>query len=203
MTRTDTGDESGAAGRSDQTAPGIDPATVVALRAGDLDALGAVYDRFSRAVWSVAMTVLDDRGLAEGATLETFARARRSVRTLDPDEDLSGWLLEIARRSAVDALRRQVAPTRGGRDTDHVMISMPAVEQAWETWQIRRALDGLPEEERVVVRMSHLEEMSDAEIAELLGIPLSAVRSRSRRAHRRLATWLAHLVVNRPRRVDG
>jgi RNA polymerase sigma-70 factor (ECF subfamily) len=202
MTRIDTGDESGSANRSEQAVQRIDPATAVALRAGDLDALGALYDRYSRAVWSVALTVLGDRTLAEGATLETFARARRSVRTLDPNEDLSGWLLDIARRSAVDALRRQVAPTRGGRDADQRMISIPAVEQARETWQIRTALDGLPEEERVVVRMSHLEEMSDPEIAELLAIPLSTVRSRSRRAHRRLATWLAHLVVTSPRRVD-
>jgi RNA polymerase sigma-70 factor (ECF subfamily) len=199
MTRIDTGDESGSAHRSEQTVQGIDPATVAALRGGDLDALGALYDRYSRAVWSVALTVLDDRALAEAATLETFTRVRRSARTLDPKQDLSGWLLDIARRSAVDVLRRQVVPARDGRDAERRVISMPAVEQAWETWQIRTALDELPEEERVVVRMSHLEEMSDAEIAELLEIPVGSVRSRSRRAHRRLATWLAHLVVKPPR----
>ncbi len=58
---------------------------------------------------------------------------------------------------------------------------------------MRQALDGLPAEEREVVRLSHLVGMTNVEIAERLGVPVGTVKSRSARAHRRSAATLAHL----------
>jgi RNA polymerase sigma-70 factor (ECF subfamily) len=166
-----------------------------AFRAGDLDALAAVYDRFQRAVWSVAMTVLRDRGLAEDATQETFLRAWRAAATYDPDRELSPWLMTIARRTAVDVLRREARPTQGGHQAEQdAVVHLPDIERAWEAWEVRSALDELPEEERAVMRMSHYQGFTHREIADQLGVPVGTVKSRSHRAHRRLTESLAHLV---------
>ena len=73
-------------------------------------------------------------------------------------------------------------------------MRMPGIEHAWQAWEIRLALDELPVDERAVVRMSHFEEMTHREIAEVLAIPVGTVKSRSHRAHRRLAARWAHLV---------
>lgn len=168
---------------------------VAAFRAGDVEALGAVYDRFSRAVWSVAMTVLHDRGLAEDATQETFLRAWRGAADFDLGRPLAPWLLTIARRTAIDVLRRESRPTQGGHDGEQdVVVRVPGIEHAWEAWEIRLALDALPEDERAVVRMSHFEELTHSEIAAVLDVPVGTVKSRSHRAHRRLAGRLAHLM---------
>jgi RNA polymerase sigma-70 factor (ECF subfamily) len=165
------------------------------FRAGDVAALGAVYDRYNRAVWSVSMSVLGDRTLAEDSTQETFLRAWRAAGTYDPDRNLAPWLFTIARRTAIDVHRREARPTQGGHGEEQDMVvRMPGIERAYETWEVRAALDELPPEERDVVRMSHFEEMTHREIADALDVPVGTVKSRSHRAHRRLATRLAHLM---------
>jgi RNA polymerase sigma-70 factor (ECF subfamily) len=167
------------------------------FRAGDVAALGAIYDRFSRQVWSVSMSVLRDRHLAEDATQETFLRAWRAASGYDPDRgDLAPWLFTIARRTAIDVQRRESRPTQGGHTGEQdVVVRSPGIEQAYEVWQVRTALEELPPQERDVVRMSHFQEMTHHEIADALDVPVGTVKSRSYRAHRRLAGRLAHLVT--------
>ena len=71
---------------------------------------------------------------------------------------------------------------------------MPAgLEQWYEAWQVRQAIDALPADEREVVRLQHLEGLTHTEIAERLGVPLGTVKSRSHRAHQRLAVALSAL----------
>ena len=174
---------------------GLDPLVLDRFRIGDATGLAAVYDRYSRAVWSVALSVLRDRGLAEDATQETFLRAWRAADSYDPVRPLAPWLLTIARRTAIDVQRREGRPTQGGHDAEQdVVVRMPGIEHAWQAWEIRLALDELPVDERAVIRMSHFDEMTHREIAEVLAIPVGTVKSRSHRAHRRLAGRLAHLV---------
>ena len=174
---------------------GLDPLVLDRFRIGDVTGLAAVYDRYSRAVWSVALSVLRDRGLAEDATQETFLRAWRAADSYDPVRPLAPWLLTIARRTAIDVQRREGRPTQGGHDAEQdVVVRMPGIEHAWQAWEIRLALDELPVDERAVIRMSHFDEMTHREIAEVLAIPVGTVKSRSHRAHRWLAGRLAHLV---------
>ena len=58
---------------------------------------------------------------------------------------------------------------------------------------MRSAVDDLPPDERAVVRLQHLDGLTHAEIAARLGIPIGTVKSRSSRAHRRLAASLGYL----------
>jgi RNA polymerase sigma factor (sigma-70 family) len=77
---------------------------------------------------------------------------------------------------------------------DEAAIALPpSMEGIWEAWQIRIALDMLPAEEREVVRAQHFVGLSHAQIAQQLAVPIGTVKSRSHRAHRRLASMLGHL----------
>ena len=58
---------------------------------------------------------------------------------------------------------------------------------------MRAAIDTLPPDEREIVRLQHLEELTHTEVAERLGVPVGTVKSRSFRAHKRLAGLLGHL----------
>ena len=69
----------------------------------------------------------------------------------------------------------------------------PSVEGIYDAWQVRRALDTLPDPDRELIRLQHYRELTHAEIAEQLAIPVGTVKSRSFRAHRRLAGLLGHL----------
>ena len=166
------------------------------FRNGDPDALGEVYDRYQRAVWSVCMSVCRSEQLAQEATQETFIRAWRAAATYDPSRELGPWLLTVARHTTLDLIRRESRPTRGGHEAEQdAVVEDPGMEQAWTAWQVQEAIRRLGEEERQIVRLTFLEDLSQAQIAERLQIPLGTVKSRSHRAHRQLADLLTHLRV--------
>ena len=73
------------------------------------------------------------------------------------------------------------------------MTLPPDLGAAEAVWHVRRAIDALAPDEATIVRLQHLDGMTHAEISDTLGIALGTVKSRSHRAHRRLATQLGHL----------
>jgi RNA polymerase sigma factor (sigma-70 family) len=163
--------------------------------AGDAEVVREVYARLSGPVFSVAMSRLEDRGLAEEAVQETFVKAWRKAATFDPARELSPWLYQIARRTAADIQRRE---QRRPVNTSSGFVE-PIVDEdvtfvdAWERWAVRRALDELPPEERELLRLAHYARLSQSEMAQRLGVPVGTVKSRLHRAHRRLAARLIHL----------
>jgi RNA polymerase sigma-70 factor (ECF subfamily) len=162
---------------------------------GDADAVREVYARFSGAVLTVAMSRLEDRGLAEEAVQETFVKAWQKAATFDPTRELSPWLYQIARRTAADIQRRE---QRRPVNTTSGLVE-PIVDEdvtfvdAWERWEVRRALDELPRAERELLRLAHYARLSQSEMAQRFGVPVGTVKSRLHRAHRRLAARLIHL----------
>lgn len=174
--------------------PDVDAAVVQRFTAGDPDAVREVHRRYGGAVLTVARSVVG-ADLAADVVQETFLKAWRAAATFDPDRDLGPWLYAIARRCAIDALRRDRRPTTGGHGPEvDVAVDAPSFEASWERFEVRRAVDALPEEERHVVRLSHLEGLTHPEIAARLDVPVGTVKSRSARAHRRLAAALEQAV---------
>lgn len=175
----------------------MDQPTLDGFRRGDPESFRTVYQEFARPVATVARAVIgSDQGLVDDVVQETFIRAWRAARTFDSTRELAPWLYTIARRTAIDVLRSERRPTRGGHDAEvDVAVPPESLERVWERFEIRRALEQLPQEERDVVRLGHLLGMTHPEIADRLGIPVGTVKSRSFRAHRRLATALAHLAA--------
>ncbi len=117
---------------------------------------------------------------------------------IDVARDPAPWLATIAKRIAIDIYRREARrPTRALDDVapdDEALVTLPPeLDTLDAVWRVRRAIDELPEDEAVIVRMQHLDGMTHTDIAEKLGIPLGTVKSRSHRAHQKLATLLGHL----------
>lgn len=168
------------------------------FRNGDPDAVRAVYQEHAGAVHTVARSIVRDRDLAADVVQQTFVKAWRAANTFDGGRELAPWLYSIARHTAIDLVRSESRPTRGGHAPEiDVGVQPETFERTWERFEVRRALDALPDGEREVVRMSHLEGYTHEAIAERLGIPVGTVKSRSGRAHKRLAIALAHLTANR------
>jgi RNA polymerase sigma factor (sigma-70 family) len=160
---------------------------------GSDEIVRAVYRRFGGPVYTVAMSILGDAGRAADVVQATFVNAWQAAHRFDPSRELGPWLYTIARRQAIDAYRRE----RRSEPTDPSELDIvelpPSLEQAWEAWQVRLALEELPVDERDVVRLSWYDGLAHPEIAERLGVPIGTVKSRSFRAHKRLASLLAHL----------
>jgi RNA polymerase sigma-70 factor (ECF subfamily) len=176
----------------------LPPDVVERFCAGDPDAVRPLYDEYGRLVFAVALRVVHQRELAEEATQQTFLQAWRAAATFEPGRDLTPWLITIARRAAIDILRRETRREHvdldEGSPTDTSLITLPpSAEQIEAVWRVRSAIDALPPADRDLVRLQHLEGLSHAEIAERLEIPVGTVKSRSFRAHRLLATRLRDL----------
>jgi RNA polymerase sigma factor (sigma-70 family) len=176
----------------------LTPEQTAGFRVGDPEAVRAVYREYGRLVFAVAHKTLGSRELAEEATQQTFVKAWQAASTFEPNRDLGPWLATIARRTAIDLYRRE---SRRQAESLSNLSSEPAtvvdlqdgVERSFDVWSVRQAVDDLPAEEREVVRLQHLEQLSQPEVAERLGLPLGTVKSRSFRAHQRLVARLGHL----------
>ena len=142
------------------------------------------------------MAVLRDRQLADDAIQEAFMRAWRAADRFDPQRSLAPWLMTITRRTALDVMRRENRPTRGDHEPEQdVTVNLPGIERTWQVWEVKAALEKLPTEEREVVWFAHYHGMSHPQIADQLDVPVGTVKSRSYRAHKRLATLLSHMVA--------
>lgn len=162
--------------------------------AGDNDAVRAVIAEYGGAVRTVARSMVADPELVSEVVQQTFIKAWKAASTFDPARELAPWLYSIARRTAIDVLRRERRPTTGDHEPEvDVAVAPPSFEQTWERFEVRRALDQLSPEERQIVRLSHLMGVPHSEIAERLGLPIGTVKSRSNRALKRLAVALGHL----------
>jgi len=166
--------------------------------AGDERALAEVYDQYAGPMLSVAIHLLADRRLAEEAVQQAFVQAWRAAATFEPQRPLGPWLRSIVRRTAVDVWRRERRHEARGLDDvaqgDLPSVDQPSIADTSDVWALRQAIDALPPASREVVRMAHLEQLTQSEIAARLGVPLGTVKSRTHTAYRQLATALSSTV---------
>ena len=160
------------------------------LAAGDGDAAARLYDRHARAIYSLALRIVNDEGDAEDVVQEVFAQAWRQAARYDASRGVVGaWLLMMARSRAIDKLRSARArPDSRGVDDPRAIDDMPAVLRdapsriidAENARLARRALAELPLLQRLVIELAYYEGLTQREIADRLEQPLGTVKSRLR-----------------------
>ena len=159
---------------------------------GDRSAFDALYRRYSRPVFGLALRRLGDRGRAEDAVQETFASVWRAAGSYKPESGPGApWLYAVARNAIVDNGRAKREPPVDS--PDEVAVDEGPAERAeagWVAWRVHRALAELPENERQVIELAYWGGRSQSEIADLLGIPLGTVKTRTRTGLSRLAAVL-------------
>lgn len=169
-----------------------------AFRRREEEAVRAMYREYGKLVYAVAHRTLGRQDLAEEAAQQTFVRAWQAADRIDVDRDPASWLATIARRVSIDIFRRESRRPATAIDDvapdDRAVVSLPPDLGAIDAvWHVRKAIDALPDDEATVVRLQHLDGLTQSEISEKLGIALGTVKSRSHRAHRALAATLGHL----------
>jgi RNA polymerase sigma-70 factor, ECF subfamily len=164
------------------------------------DELELAVRQHARLVYRIAYSVLRNHTDAEDATQETFLRVLRYRRKLEGVQDRRTWLARIAWRTAVER-RRKGAEVSLDEITETVhgirSSAMPA-DQILLGAELSRVLEGLmaalPDKLRHPLALSTLEEMTPADIAEVLGLSEAAVRSRVFRARQILRDKLSALL---------
>lgn len=174
-----------------------DEALAGRLRDQDVRVLEVLYDRHSRAVFSLAFKMLADHEGAEEIVQETFLKLWQRPDTYVPDRGkLLSWLLGVAHHRAIDRLRRRrlelryaneqrfVEPSGSVPDPENELLATLRGEA------VIRALQTLPDAQRLAVELAYVRGMTQVEIAEALGEPLGTIKTRLRLAMQKLRTSL-------------
>ena len=159
---------------------------------GDRNAFDALYRRFARPVFGLALRRLGDRGRAEDALQETFTSIWRSASTYRPDRGPGApWLYAVARNAIVDRGRSRVETPADPPEEAAADPGPPEhAEASWLSWRVHLALQDLPDNERTVLELAYWSGLSQSEVATFLDIPLGTVKTRTRSALARLADAL-------------
>jgi RNA polymerase sigma-70 factor (ECF subfamily) len=151
-------------------------------------ALGAIYDRYIRLVYAVALRITGDRETAEEVVQDVFQNVWQAAGSFQPGVgSFVAWLLGIARHRAIDATRSKRERARAREQTiDDVR---PAAEESSLEREVdqrllrdivRTALDTLPANQRQAIELAYYGGLTRAEIAERLNEPLGTVKTRLR-----------------------
>jgi RNA polymerase sigma-70 factor (ECF subfamily) len=169
----------------------------------DEDALSALYDRYNRLVFSLALYIVQDHGAAEEITVDVFTRVWDKADTYRADyAQVNTWLTSITRYRAIDELRRRDArPER--QLVEWSKLTLPAglhsngpetlTEHQLARERVRAALNQLPTEQRQVLLLAYFGGYSQQEIARILDQPLGTVKTRVRLGMQKLRGSLDEL----------
>jgi RNA polymerase sigma-70 factor, ECF subfamily len=181
-----------AASSAEPSVDATDADLLVRVAERDRIAFEALYHRYVRSVYGIALRRLRDRQRAEDAVQETFTAVWRSAASYRPERGPAApWLYAVARNAIVDRLRARNEPPMEAPDLASGEAG-PAehAEASFVAWRVHRALEELPAKEREVVELAYWSGMSQSEVADYLHIPLGTVKTRTRSALSRLSDLL-------------
>ncbi len=169
---------------------------------GQSTALGILYDRYGRLVFSLALQVTSDAAVAEEITQEVFLQIWNKANTYQAAQGkVTTWITSVARHRAIDSLRRKGARPEGHQvvfesGEEPELVDPVGVEDQVELTQrsltIRLAIAQLPPEQQKALALAYFKGLTHQEIAEQTGEPLGTVKTRIRLAMIKLKQILAN-----------
>jgi RNA polymerase sigma-70 factor, ECF subfamily len=179
------------------TASDLDLVTL--LRVQPADGIAALYDRYGRLVFSMALRVVQDRGAAGEITQDVFMRCWRNLDRYQPSQgSLASWLLSITHNRAIDELRSRRGKDARREISDDELQPQAAIDPGFDEallrGEIQQALLLLPAAQRDVIELVFWNGLTRREIAERLRLPLGTVHTRLRLGMEKLRESLRQLL---------
>jgi RNA polymerase sigma-70 factor, ECF subfamily len=157
------------------------------VQTGDPEAFATLYDRHSRAAFSLAYRMMGEHQAAEDLAQDAFIKVWRGAGGYRAERgSVRTWILSIAHNRGIDQLRSHASRRR---TQDKIEASAPRSQPSeafTETWrnsqrdQVREALNTLPREQLKILELAYFSGYTHVEIAELVGLPLGTVKGRMR-----------------------
>ena len=175
------------------------------ILSGDDAAFGILVEKHQKSVHALIWRKIGDYHYAEEIMQDAFLQAYKKLSTLKNPNQFAGWLYVIANRLCIDWMRKQkwirkqkpaMQSLEGTRleeieessYTHHMSEQWVAERTEYCHEVVQKLLEKLPENERTVVTLYYLDEMSTKEIGKYLGVPVNTIASRLHRARKRLQT---------------
>jgi len=157
--------------------------------------LAALYDRYGRLIFSVALRVVQDHGTAEEITQDVFLRCWRNIDRYQPSQgSLPSWLLAITHHRAIDELRSRRGKDMRREISDDSLPPLVALDSGFDEallrGEVHEALHVLPPAQRDVIELIFWGGLTRREVADRLHLPLGTVHTRLRLGMEKLRTAL-------------
>lgn len=172
-------------------------ALIERARQGDQEAFRQLWDGHHAVAMAAALRLCHEPGLAEDITQGAFLLAWRGLPRFQAGLPFRPWLMRIMYRHALDVMERQrvyLRPSSPVALEASVRQAGPyerdPQELVPEREELRRALACLKADQRRVIALRYGADLSEAEIAQVLGWPIGTVKSRLNRARERLRVFL-------------
>jgi RNA polymerase sigma-70 factor (ECF subfamily) len=166
---------------------------MLAVRDGDLDKLGHLFEKHHKRLYNFYLRQLGDGLLSEDMVQEVFYRMLKYRHTYRGDGKFTTWMYAIAHNVRIDHFRR----TKNRQDftdvVDTLVSTQPNPEELSDRSSrheaLHRALERLSDDKREVLTMSRFQNLKYEEIAQVLGCPVNTVKARVFRAIKDLKTF--------------
>ncbi len=165
---------------------------------GDQEAFSRLYEAMSPGVLGFHRRVVRNQVLAEDLTQKTFLKMHVARRRFIPGSPVKPWVYTIARNLQRDHFRKagrskEYLTEEGSAPDRAESATLPKERDIFFQRKLKTALDALPASQRDVVVLHKFQQLTMAEVAEVLGIGLSATKVRAHRAYAALRTLLGEV----------
>ncbi len=181
------------------------------ILSGEGTAFNTLFQKYQKSIHAIAWQRIGDYHIAEEITQDVFLQAYNKLSTLKDPDKFSRWLYTITRRRCANWLEREKPTVQSLEATDTAILEKSAyanyvAEQREKAATEHRReiidmlLEKLPEHEREVITLYYLGEMTSKAISKLLDVPVNTIKSRLRRARKRLQEQ--ELIQETPRNIQ-
>lgn len=176
--------------------PADDAALLKRIAQGDLAPFDRLVDRYKGPIRARIRRRIADPHRAEDVCQEVFLRLFRAARSggFSGEGNVRVWLFTIASNCVVDALRRGQRRPEVALDFERPSLGIEPIDSAADREQLRsieNAMESLPPEQREVIEMKLMDGLSFSEIAEVLGCPITTVKSRMSYGLKKISSLIA------------
>ncbi len=156
-------------------------------RAGDLSAYKQIYDRYGQPLLRTALRLLGRPQEAEDAVQETFVKLFRGIMGFRRGARFSTYLFQILHNTCLDMIRKR-KPT-GGDTVEAETLGVPSFHELGHS--LAEAVNSLPVHMKACFVLFAIEQFSQEEAADILGVNVGTVKTNVHRARTKLRAWLA------------
>ncbi len=169
------------------------------ILSGDDAAFSTLVEKYQKSIHALAWRKIRDFHYAEEIMQDTFFKAYKKLPTLKNPDQFASWIHVIAERLCIDWVRKQKPVMQSLDDTRleeieesfyayHMLEQRMTERTEYCQELVQQLLDRLPDNERTVITLYYLDEMSTKEIGEFMGVSVNTITSRLQRARKRLQT---------------
>ncbi len=158
---------------------------VAMLKQRTQEAFNYLYDNYSASLYTVIVSVIQDKELANDVLQEVFIKIWRQIDQYNADKGrLFTWMINISRNASIDTLRsKSYNSQKQNRElTESVYNAAGSVNIETDRIGLRKVITALKEDQKVLIELAYFQGYTQDEIAKLLNMPLGTVKTRLRSA---------------------